>query len=260
GLLASVVLVSMAGIREKAKITKTLEFSQSLQRNLGAYAVGIWSFDDQTNPTKDSSGYNNHGTLVNGPTFDSNTPHSIAGTGTGKYALRFDGNNDYVDAGSNILFNFANAPLVVEAWIKPNAVGTGTIVSKNCGAFAPRWIFDLNSANKLRLYSGNIIPDEVFSTNAVSAGVWSHVAVIWDGSTVAFYINGILDRKTSRTGTQDASCNNPFSIGGRIWGTSYNTLNGLIDEVRIYEKALTLGEIQKHYTEGLEGHQDLALR
>ena len=66
GLLTSIVMVSMKGTRGKAKITKGLQFSQSINHALGAHAVGIWDFNDHDTPgvANDRSGYANHGTIT----------------------------------------------------------------------------------------------------------------------------------------------------------------------------------------------------
>ena len=66
GVLTSIVLVSTQGLQGKARITKTLEFSQSLNNALGAYAVGWWTFDGGAGPrVQDTPGYGNNGTLRN---------------------------------------------------------------------------------------------------------------------------------------------------------------------------------------------------
>ncbi|MDO8559215.1 MAG: LamG-like jellyroll fold domain-containing protein [bacterium] len=272
GLLASVVLVSMAGIREKAKITKTLEFSQSLQRNLGAYAVGIWSFDDQTNPTKDGSGYNNHG-AVNGAVFTSDTPHLAAGVGTGKYALSFDGVNDYVELGNPSLFNSNFAEFTVEAWFKSN-VWDSTDYSMD--VLVSKWDRQAGIDVGFRLervYGGSWLGFIVSSgvdmggvyasvpIGNVSTGVWHHAVGTFKGSA---YIRLFLDGKLVNEQTSGiysrvtAATNQNLRIG--VMSHGYGFFNGLIDEVRIYEKALTLGEIQKHYAEGMENHQNLVIK
>jgi prepilin-type N-terminal cleavage/methylation domain-containing protein len=73
-LLASIIIVSVKDAREKARIKKVMEFSQSLHSLLGIDAVGIWNFDEQTSGTcltgttiSDISGYENHGTCQGDP-------------------------------------------------------------------------------------------------------------------------------------------------------------------------------------------------
>jgi len=84
GLLASIVLVLMGGIKDEAKVSKGLEFSQTIQHSLGAYAVGMWSFDEGSVTTAmDSSGYNHNGT-ISGATYSADTPHAEVGGGAGR--------------------------------------------------------------------------------------------------------------------------------------------------------------------------------
>ena len=66
GMLASIVLVSMKGSREKADFAKAQSFASQASHALGAYAEGIWKFEETATPSKDSSGYGNDGTWVGG--------------------------------------------------------------------------------------------------------------------------------------------------------------------------------------------------
>ena len=252
GLLASVVLVSMAGIREKARITKALEFSQSLQRNLGAYAVGIWSFDDQANPTKDSSGYNNNGT-ISGAVYTANTPHAAIDKGMGKYAMFFDGVNDKVTALDTGVPSGDN-PVTYEAWVKIDgydAIAYDVIVGRTYGD--PHSL-NLSATGKVsvRIFWGAGAGQDVTysSDKALDLNAWHHIALTYEsGGKLKFYIDGTLDKSFSSTVIPRTVAAQALNIGSRTGGDSYH---GLIDEVRIYEKALTLGEIRRHYAEGLE--------
>ncbi|MEK9135018.1 MAG: LamG domain-containing protein, partial [Patescibacteria group bacterium] len=208
--------------------------------------VAQWKFDEGSGLTAyDASGNANTGTLQNNMATTSWT--------TGKYgsALNFDGVDDYADVGGNTFFDLASGPLTLEAWIKPNAVAVAAIFSKNCGGAAPRWVFNLTANNRLRFYSGNLIPDESFSTGVVSIGVWTHAVMIWDGSTSAFYFNGVLDVKSAKTGTM-STCNNPLSIGAGVYPspTIWIPFNGLIDDVQIYNYARSPLEILQDYNGG----------
>jgi len=68
GLLASIVLVSLGGSRDKARIAAGQQFSSSVHHALGANAVGIWKFEETASPSLDSSGYGNNGTWNGGVT------------------------------------------------------------------------------------------------------------------------------------------------------------------------------------------------
>ena len=126
GVIASIVLVTVKSVREKARIAKGLQFAASVHHALGTYAVGIWDFDEGSGTTaNDASGYDNVGT-INGATWtaEGDTPSEKG------YALSFDGSNDYVDTidlswGRDDSFSIA-------VWIKPaTASGNKPIVSKS---------------------------------------------------------------------------------------------------------------------------------
>ena len=76
---------------------------------------------------------------------------------------------------------------------------------------------------------------------ALSANVWTHVAGTYDGATVRLFLNGVQGASTAISGPIAASTG-PLRIGGNgLWGEFFQ---GSIDEVRIYNRALTAPEIQ----------------
>ena len=259
GLMAIIVLVSLGGVREKARIAAGLEFSSRIQHGLGADAVGIWSFDDQTNPTKDASGYGNHGTIYGDAYFVDDTPHNIVGQGVGRYALSFDGEDDYVD--------FASVPTSVidnwsmEAWINPanlNQLGIAVSNGYDNGATGDGYSFGVGNGaaaagNKLTgLFSGVAWLDSGYTFP--NANQWYHVVMLRASGVTKFYVSGI---QTPNTFTTAPKTSTQFRIGSQ---TSIRYFKGLIDEVRIYNRALSAAEIQKHYAEGLEKHKNLAIK
>lgn len=263
GLLASIVLVSMGGVQSKAKMTKRLEFSQSIQHVLGAYAVGIWSFDEGSGTTAlDGSGYGNNGT-INGASYSNSTPHSIAGIGSGKYSLSLDGVNDYVDAGN--LGNFYSQG-TIEFWMNPSVVENwrNPFTTKYNGGNAGIR-FEESSAGAFAAIIGDDTGDfggagNVYLSSGLTANRWYHVVLTWDvGSNRALgYLDGV--QKFNEAHTKWPTTLPAVAIGQGISLDTERFWKGLIDEVRIYEKALTLGEIQKHYAEGLGRHQNLVIK
>src|ERR1700741_3620737 len=76
---------------------------------------------------------------------------------------------------------------------------------------------------------------------ALAVNAWSHVALTWDGSIMRLYINGVEAANKARTGTLQ-STTTPLRIGTNSpYGEFFQ---GLIDEVRIYTRALSAAEIQ----------------
>jgi hypothetical protein len=80
---------------------------------------------------------------------------------------------------------------------------------------------------------------------ALAAGVWTHLAVTYDGAALRVFRNGAQAASTARTGTIQTSTG-ALRIGGNlIWG---EYLDGRIDEVRVYNRALSAGEITADMT------------
>lgn len=253
GFLASIVLVSLRGAREKARIAKSLDFSQTINHTLGAYAAGIWRFDEGSGMTAfDSAGYGNNGNLVNGPIWTTDTP-----SGKGN-ALLFDGVNDYVAVPITPSLQ-PQQTLTLEAWIKPDSLFTGgdagiVILGRSAYYFS----YFSNGAIGTYWYGKN--PQGWYSTAAgtVSANNWHHIAAVWGTSTVKFYIDGTQKTSESSTG-------NGLPAQGVVWigaeksGTA-RQFKGILDEVRIYSEALSAFEVQKHYAEGLKSHSNLTIK
>jgi hypothetical protein len=96
------------------------------------------------------------------------------------------------------------------------------------------------------------VPDyvEAYASTTLTVGAWSHLALTYDGATLRLYVNGALAASTSRTGTIMTS-DNPVQIGGdTVYGMWFS---GLIDEVRIYNKALTQTQIQTDMNTPISG-------
>lgn len=196
--------------------------------------VGTWHFDGNA---QDSSGNGNHGT-INGATFVQ---------GINGQALSFDGVDDYVDIGDNPSLRI-DGPYTVEAWVYSNKNNIGQILSKSR-------LHDLRNYELLWLDEGNGGPriKFEFSINGVTYWresqllkykEWYYVAGVYDGTYVKLYINGAQAAITPASGIVDVSTQ-PLTIGRRSDGVRF--FNGIIDEVRIYNRALSASEIKANY-------------
>lgn len=187
----------------------------------------------------DSSLNGNTGTLVNSPTRT---------TGQTGGAISFDGSNDAVTVPPSASLNNLSA-LTISAWMRPNNFGEnsfGRIMQKENGF-------------KLYLSSSNQVVFEVpYSTtavkrqsanNVVTYGTWTHVVVTWTGSatgsTIHIYLNGSEVTSylatTNGVGTRTDDSAGDLNIGNN--GAQDRTFNGLLDEVSIYNRALTPAEV-----------------
>ena len=213
--------------------------------------VGLWHFDENTGTTAfDSSGYDNDGTLTN------MSPPGCWVSGMFGNALSFDGVDDYVlvDNTSSI----APSSITVEAWVKP--LGTpGTykyIISKYYVLKAGAWssyAFYTGSTGGLYFYIGGETTYRL-SPNAGTGiwdGEWHHIAGTFDNASdiLKLYVDGVLVPGTP-SGTAGAI---GYDTGDLYFGT-YRFPNGswcfsgTIDQVRIWDGALTESDIEYNYS------------
>jgi len=208
----------------------------SIAKGVDPSLVGWWKFNESSgNIAYDSSGYDNNGTVFGNPQW---VPGKVGG------ALAFDGTGDYVNCGNGPVFQIQEQ-ITMACWIKVEKFTRdwSTIISKGD-----------NSYRMGRPQGGNAIHLGIQGTvsspypwfdgrKAVADNQWHHVAGVYDGTQGIIYIDGALDVAQAATGQLNASDFNLY-IGensqatGRYW-------NGLIDDVRLYNRALSQTEIQQ---------------
>lgn len=207
--------------------------------------VGYWKFDEGSGTTAfDSSGNNNNGTLINGPTWID-----------GKYgkALSFDGLNDYVKINNSPSLQNANATVTLSAWIytKSSDAGSQMILLKRDHYEDKQWYFRLWYVNGALHLDFVIIDDtgtvrDATGTMPVLANQWNHVATVYDkyAQIVTLYLNGNGEIIPFPYNMKSYSSN--VYIGAQV-PYSDSFFNGTIDEVKIYSRALSAGEIKQEY-------------
>jgi len=195
--------------------------------------VAAYSFNEGSGGTAlDSSGNSNTGVLS-----------GISWTNQGRFgkALSFDGVNDWVTIADAPSLDLTTG-MTVEAWVYPTtSSGVRDVLIKE-GASVD--IYNLYSRNgrgraEINVYiSGS---NRTAEGSVLKANVWTHLAGTYDGSMLRLYINGIEAAHQAQEGLI-APSSGPLRIGGNsIWGEYFK---GRIDEVRIYNRALTQAEIQ----------------
>lgn len=197
--------------------------------------VGQWHFDEGVGTTAvDSSGNNNNGTIGGATWIDGKV---------GK-ALNFDGVNDYVEIPYNAALNPKTA-LTVEAWVNPSInKAWQRIVSKSAYPNTDYSLFRGDKNNiAISVKIGSIARTVYSPENSVPIGAWTYVAGTYDGTSLKLYINGKQVGCIAISGEINAHAE-ALRIGGDPAGDYFK---GMIDEVSIYNKALTATEILSRY-------------
>ncbi|HYM06899.1 MAG TPA: LamG-like jellyroll fold domain-containing protein [Terriglobales bacterium] len=194
--------------------------------------VAAYGFNEGAGTTvTDSSGNGNTGTITN-----------ATWTSAGKYgsALAFNGTNALVTINDAASLHLTTA-MTLEAWVNPGPVvgeWEDVIYKSNDNYYLSA------TSNKSAPAGGGTfgaVDVVTYGTAALPQNTWSHVAVTYDGATLVLYVNGVQVSSLARTGNILTS-NNPLQIGGDTTYRQY--FQGTIDEVRVYNAALTAAQIQ----------------
>ena len=266
----------MGNFNESARIAKTLQWSSSIHHLLGVNCVGNWNFNEGTgNTVNDASGNGNNGTLR--PSYPSDSPNWVESDVSGN-ALYFDGVNDYMDVGEAASLNITDT-ITIELWTKPafaqeicypgsgsdGNVGVAAKVEDATGSANWSWQLRYGSSDSCRLgFQFNTVgagAQWVTAQQDLTPGQWYHIAGIFDGTSINFYLNGELkDTNTLGAPTTIESNLNKLLIASDGWSEFTGYFNGTVDEFRIYNEALPEQAIREHYLAGLEKHQNLVKR
>jgi len=227
-------------VAQAATISSSLSSAGAANNNLKSGLVGHWTFDGaDTTATQvlDKSGQNNTGTRTGG---------TSATVGKLGQAMKFNGSSNITF--TSTLLNITG-PVSVSAWVKVGAFSDyQMIVARGQGNAQ-------STQYELRIDPGGtadfLITNGSSAFNATKsvgeAGVWKHIIGVFDGTTLKVYVNGIKGTDATLTGTQSTTTQG-FEIGSRAGG-SYK-INGSIDDVRVYSRALSASEVRQLYSLG----------
>ncbi|HEX7862769.1 MAG TPA: LamG-like jellyroll fold domain-containing protein [Verrucomicrobiae bacterium] len=196
--------------------------------------VAAYGFSETTGTTTaDDSGNNNTGTLAGA------TRTTSGHTGS---ALAFSGANQRVDVPDSNSLDITSA-ITMEAWVYPTALtGWRTVLLKEVSGELAYCLYAHDNAPVPAAYiriGGTSV--RVAGSTALPLNTWTHLAATYDGAAVRLYVNGQQVGSVSVTGSIQTSTL-PLRIGGNlVWGEYFA---GRIDDVRIYNRALTSSEVQ----------------
>ncbi len=196
-------------------------------------AVAAYGFNEGAGTmVADASGNGNNGT-ISGATW----------THSGKYgsALVFNGTNALVTVSNSTTLQL-NAAMTLEAWVNLTTVGSAfrDVIYKG----NDNYFLEAASPSGGEPGGGGTLGSSdaiLYGTAALAVNTWSYVAVTYDGGTLRLYVNGTEVASRTQPGAI-ATSTNALQIGGDNLYSQF--FKGMIDEVRIYNRALSAAEIQ----------------
>jgi hypothetical protein len=191
--------------------------------------VAAWGFGEGSGAVaSDVSGYGNHGSL-SGATWT-----------TGKYGsgLAFNGSNALVSVADAASLDLSTG-MTLEAWVNPTSTASSwrDVIFKSVDMYYLEGASPKGGAPA----AGGTFTGPLYGTGVLPILSWSHLATTYDGATLRLYVNGVQVASRAQTGAIRVS-GGTLSIGGNAAFGQYWI--GRIDEVRIYNRALSASQIQ----------------
>ena len=224
-------------------VAGTLADNTTASSSGGTGPVGWWKLDEGTPGASvvDSSGNGNTGTQSGSPTYTSSVPGAV--NFTDPYAMTFNGTSQYVSIGP--MFTGVNN-FSVSFWAKvhnPTTQDAQTAIqigdsSSNSRGWGIRTRTSSTAGHWQIVHSG--VAGYLETTAVASNDVWAHYVMVVSGGTTSFYQNGSAVSVTNNTNVINAPLSTDVGYIGNLGG---NYFNGSIDDVRIYNRALSQAEI-----------------
>ncbi len=257
-LLVNTFLNSFVNAREKAKIAKTIQWQSTIHRFIGNDIVGWWNFDEGRGKTvKDYSG-NNDGVLFGDFVWGEDSWKQQG------HSVYFGHQNSYMMIENNSITD-VKKELTITAWVNfyhlDYSDNTGIIFSiatkgnPNSLSFDRGWLLQYDNRNNRNSFNctafGNLKGGKMGDTNNFGDDIynynfkektWNHILITINETEARLFVNGVQvgpQKKISNLNLSDIS--SPIIIG--------NNFHGLIDDVRIYKKFLSVQDVTIVYNE-----------
>ena len=216
----------------------TVTFAQGSPIPAGLMAA--FAFDEAAGTTVNDASGRNHAGMISGATW-----------AAGRYglALAFDGVDDSVSIADSPDLDLTTG-MTLEAWIYPTAYnGWEQILLKEASGVEAYALYGRSgAAGPTGSIARNGAATLVSTPTNLPLSSWSHVASTYDGAALRLYVNGALVSSVAISGPIDVSAG-PLKIGGNSIFAEW--FNGRIDDVRVYNRALTQAEIQSDMAVGV---------
>lgn len=188
--------------------------------------------------TFDGSGLQNHGTM-----------HNCAWSLRG---IDFNGTSSFINCGNDASLQFGTGDFSIGAWVKTTMVGTGyqSIVDRGV-YFSPYtgYGIEVNEGKIVLTTWENNMHSRAISIQLVNDDAWHYVVGIRQGTSQSIYIDGELDKNQTGITLRNINVQQNLTMGATLKTTGGFYFDGTIDEVRIFNRALSADEIWQLYTE-----------
>lgn len=183
----------------------------------------------------DSSLANNHATYIGAPTLGVGGPNaSELGT-----AVELNGSTQYVTSGKSLLNNLKQ--FTIAGWINFDSL------TANRSFFGQNDVIEFGiNGGEGQIHLWTLSGGSTYISGGLTAGKWTHLAAVGDGSSISVYVDGTLiyvGGFSIGSGTYGSS-SFPFKIGEGIYNPTGEYLDGRVDDVRVYSRALCDSEIE----------------
>ena len=247
GILAALLLPALQEARNHAKYARWLGFKNSLRtdpRLVAYYDFEITGGTAVKNMAVRSGDFRYRQKLLDGIIIKGSKDPWSSGRWTGKGALRFDG-SDYAK-----YLNCRNADtlditgeITMEAWVRRTETGVKhCVLDKGSSAYQ----FYISSGDRVTCVLGGV--GTYSGDTDIPENRWKHVVATYDGKNVKFYLDGEADGSSSVSGAIGTTTGILTVGGASPLGGDY--LKGRIDELALYDSALSANEIKEHYKMG----------
>jgi hypothetical protein len=223
-------------VRVYARALSAAEIRTDMGMAVTSGLVAAYGFDEGTGSVaSDASGGGQAGTIAGA---------AWAAQGRFGKALRFDGIDDRVSVADSSALDLTNR-FTMEAWVNPSTLtGWRTVLMKEAADGLAYGVYANDNAPNPAAYARAAADGASRGSSGATqlrVNAWTHLAATYDGRTLRMFVNGVLVGAEAMSGALVTS-GNVLSIGGSlVWGGHFE---GLIDEVRIYNRALAPGEIR----------------
>jgi hypothetical protein len=197
--------------------------------------------------------FNGNGLDSSGNGLNLNVVNAGYGPGLFGQALSLSGEEgQYADLSADpSAFNLGSSDFTIQLWVNFNTFGSSeqTLIEKFSGGGGPGWTLTTPGGNTIQFFASGL--PTVQAPVSITAGTWNQIIVERSGNTLSIYLDGSrLVSDTSYVGSIDPSPN-PLLIGARDSGDGRNfTVNGSLDEIAIWDRALSTSEIASLWNGG----------